>query len=238
VAKPLLAPPPGPKTGSNRTLVIALVVAVVAAAVAVPKLVSSFADSDSPALAAPPKPAAAVESGEDASPEKPAEKPNEEAPAPPQAPKPTVETSETGEIEPVVKLRWSQFESGDRILATVKFANRSKKDVFLPASGEPNPGLAMVVVSSEGDEVRRVVESGKGDQLPRRLVKLASGFEIEIPLVVVAEDETPLPPGTYSIFAELRPDPRFVRLGLPVWKAAHGSVRSAKVPLVVTPKAK
>jgi hypothetical protein len=92
------------------------------------------------------------------------------------------------------------------------------------------------VQAADGDEVRRVVETTKNGQFPRRVAKLAAGMEAEFPIVVVAEDESPLAPGTYTAYAELRPDPRLARLGLPLWTAPKGPVRSEAVTFTVTAK--
>jgi hypothetical protein len=151
--------------------------------------------------------------------------------------KPVIETSADGDIALSMKLRWPQFEAGDRVLAKVKFTNHSLRTVYLPDAGEPDQGFAVVVEDGDGREVRRIVETAKGDQLPRRMAKIDSATEVEFPVTIVAEDETPLAPGTYTAYAELRPDPRLARLGLPLWTAPKGPIRSASVQLVVTAKA-
>jgi len=151
---------------------------------------------------------------------------------------PTLEKSKDGDVEATLKFRFAKVETGERVLAIVKLGNRSERDVWFPAAGEPNAGLAIVVQDAEGNEVRHVVEVAKGDQLPRRVAKLAAGFEIEIPILVVADGEAPLAPGTYSAYAELRPDAHLARTGLPLWTAPKGLVRSDAATLVVTPKSK
>jgi len=147
-----------------------------------------------------------------------------------------IETSADGDLAVSMRLRWPQFESGDRVLAKVRFTNHSLRTVFLPAAGEPDQGFAVVVEDSEGREVRRVVEAAKGDQLPRRMAKIESATEVEYPVTIIAEDETPLAPGTYTVYAELRPDPRLVRVGLPLWTAPKGPIHSASAQFVVTEK--
>lgn len=234
-SEPRAASGAAPAAGSRRKILIAGGVVLVCLAFAVPKLIGALHDPDAapavPAVPVPVQPAPAPG---------PAPKPHAEsgkgkaAPAPAKTP---VETSKDGDLAVAVKLRWQEYEAGDRILASVKYSNHTLKAVHVPAAGEPNPGLAIVVEDASGNEVRRVVESGKSDQLPRRLVKIESGYESEVRAVVLAEDETPLPPGTYSLYVELRPDPLLARLGLPVWTAPKGSVRSEPVPLTITAKA-
>jgi hypothetical protein len=147
-----------------------------------------------------------------------------------------IATSADGDLAVSMRLRWPQFETGDRVLAKVKFTNHSLRTVFLPAAGEPDQGFAVVVEDAEGREVRRVVEAAKGDQLPRRMAKIESATEVEYPVTIIAEDEAPLAPGTYTAYAELRPDPRLARVGLPLWKAPKGPIRSASVQFVVAAK--
>jgi hypothetical protein len=155
----------------------------------------------------------------------------------PEAPKVVIETSADGDIALTMKLRWPQFESGDRVLARVKFTNHSLRTIYLPAAGEPDSGFAVVVEDADGNEVRRIVETAKGDQLPRRVAKIESATETEFPVTIVAEDEAPLAPGKYTAYAELRPDPRLVRLGLPLWTAPKGPVHSEPVAFTVTARA-
>jgi hypothetical protein len=144
-----------------------------------------------------------------------------------------IATSPDGDLALSMKLRWTEFETGDRVLAKVKFSNHSERSVFVPAAGEPNPGLAIVIEDAEGNEVRRVVESAKGDQFPRRLTRVAAGAEVSIPVTLIDENETTLEPGTYAAHVEMKADPRLVRLGVPVWMAPKGTVLSEPVPLVV-----
>ena len=151
-------------------------------------------------------------------------------------PKVVIETSADGDLAVSMRLRWPQFETGERVLAKVKFTNHSLRTVFLPAAGEPDQGFAVVVEDGEGREVRRVVEAAKGDQLPRRMARIESATEVEFPVTIIAEDETALAPGTYTVYAELRPDPRLARVGLPVWTAPKGPIRSASVQFVIAAK--
>lgn len=155
----------------------------------------------------------------------------------PPEPKIVIQASADGDLAIALRLRWSQFESGDRVLARVRFTNHSLRTVYRPAAGEPDPGFAVVVEDADGNEVRRVVEASKGDQLPRRMARIDSATEVEFPVTIVAEDETPLPPGKYTAYAELRADPKLGRLGLPTWTAPKGPIRSESVALTVTAKA-
>jgi hypothetical protein len=151
-------------------------------------------------------------------------------------PKVVIETSADGDLGIALRLRWPQFEAGDRVLAKVRFTNHSLRTVFLPAAGEPDQGFAVVVEDGDGREVRRVVEAAKGDQLPRRMARIDSATEVDFPVTIIAEEEAPLAPGTYTVYAELRPDPRLVRVGLPLWTAPKGPIRSASVQFVVAAK--
>ena len=152
------------------------------------------------------------------------------------APKVVIETSADRDIALSMKLRWPQFETGDRVLAKVKFTNHSLRTVYVPDAGEPDMGFAVVVEDSDGREVRRVVEAARADQLPRRMARIAPATAVDFPVTIVAEDEAPLAPGTYTAYAELKPDPRLARVGLPLWTAPKGPIRSASVPLVVAAK--
>jgi hypothetical protein len=221
---------------SPRTLLIVGGAGAIGLAVAVPSFIGAFTDAnphehpvDPEPYVAPPA-AAAVEEDEAAE-EHHAPKVEEEVEAPPT---PVLETSPDGDVEATIKFRFAEVASGERVQATITLGNRSQRDVYLPAAGEPNHGLAVVVQDAEGAEVRNVVETAKGGQLPRRMTKLAAGCEIELPILVVADDETPLPPGTYTAYVELRPDARLPRLGLPLWTAPKGAVHSDTARLVVT----
>jgi hypothetical protein len=226
------------KLDSKKVLPIAGVAALICAAFAVPSVSDAFHEADpdehpvDPVPFVPPSPAQLAALGFQRAE---AAKPKSGYTAP--VAQPTVEATKDGDLGASLKFRWSEYETGDRIQAKVKFANRSMSPVHVPASGEPNPGLALVVEDADGNEVRRIVEAAKEQQLPRRLVKLMPGFETEVTVVLVAEDEKPLPPGTYSVYPELRADPMLHRLGLPVWKAPKGPVRGEPVPLVITARA-
>jgi hypothetical protein len=227
------------KLDSKKVLPIVGVLALICAAFAVPSVSESFHEADpdehpiDPIPFVPPTPAQLADLGYSGYTEPTRTKAAYVAPVL----KPTVETSQDGDLGASLKFRWSQFESGDRILAKVKFSNHSLAAMHIPASGEPNTGLAVVVEDADGKEVRRIVEAGKEQQLPRRLIKLMPGFETENSVVLVAEDEKPLAPGTYNVYVEMRADPILQRLGLSVWKAPKGPVRSEPVPLVVTARA-
>jgi hypothetical protein len=223
---------------SPRTLVVLGGAAVIGLGMAVPQCIGAFKDADpnehpvDPVPFVPPPPPAEQAAMEMAAVRRPPkiEEPEDVAPTA------TLETAADGDVEASLKLRFSNVETGERVKATVKIGNRSQSDFYVPGPGEPNHGLAVVVQDADGAEVRRVVETAKGGQLPRSMVKVVSGTAIELPILVVGEDETPLAPGTYSAYVELRPDPRLPRLGLPLWTAPKGPVRSDTVTLVVTAK--
>lgn len=171
--------------------------------------------------------------------------PRTEAPATPKASgaaaaaakpaaKPVV-VEEAGDLEVALAFRWPEFEAGDRVLAKVRYTNHGKSAVFVPAGGEPNQTLSIAIEDGEGNEVRRIVEAGDGEALPRRLVRVESGTTVDVPVTLVDENEKPLPPGTYAARVELKADPRLARLGMPTWSAPHGPVRSDPVPLVIKP---
>lgn len=147
-----------------------------------------------------------------------------------------IATAADGDLAVSLQLRWPEFEAGERVLGKVTYANHAQRDVYVPASGEPHQGLAIVIEDAEGHEVRRIVEASRSDQLPRRLTRVPGGGRVESPVTIVAEDEDPLAPGTYTVWAELRFDERLVRLGLPMWKAPKGPARSDAIALVVKPR--
>ena len=152
------------------------------------------------------------------------------------APKPVV-VEEAGDLAVSLTFRWPEFESGDRVLAKVRYTNHSKSAVYVPAPGEPNQTLAIVIEDGEANEVRRVVEAGDGEALPRRLLRVDSGTAVDVPVTLVDEGEKPLAPGTYSVRVEMKPDPRLARLGMATWSAPHGPVSSSAVELVIKPAA-
>jgi hypothetical protein len=117
----------------------------------------------------------------------------------------------------------------------VRFVNTSLRAFELPAAGEPHPTLALVVLDAEGNEVRRVVESGP-DPYPRRTASIPSAGAFELPVAVVSSGDRPLPPGAYTVYAEIRRDPTWARLGIPMWTAPNGPVRSSQVDLRVSAK--
>jgi hypothetical protein len=222
---------------SRKALLVLAAVAIVAVGMALPRLFATFGEVDVNAVpksqAAPPR--QSIFAGREQP--KPPEKPKLDVSAF-QAPagKPTVDTSKTGDLAVTLALRWPEFQTGERVLAKVKFSNHSTGAIHLPAPLEPNPGLAIVVQDAEGREVRRIVETGKGSELPHKLIKLAAGCEAQIQVVVVAEEETPLEPGKYTAWVEMTRDPLLPRLGLPVWTAPNGPIRSESVAFDVTAK--
>ena len=150
--------------------------------------------------------------------------------------KPVV-VEEAGDLAVSLTFRWPEFDSGDRVLAKVRYTNHSKSAVYVPAPGEPNQTLAIVIEDGEANEVRRVVEAGDGEALPRRLLRVDSGTTVDVPVTLVDEGEKPLAPGTYNVRVEMKPDPRLARLGMATWSAPHGPVSSASVELVIKPAA-
>lgn len=146
-----------------------------------------------------------------------------------------VKTSADGDLVVELALRWPSAVSGTSVPATVRLVNTSLKAFQLPSAGEPHPTLAVVVLDREGNEVRRVVESGP-DPYPRRTTLVASGASMELPTLVVGATDAALAPGEYTVHAELRADPVWARLGLPMWKAPYGPARSLQMPLSITAK--
>ena len=150
------------------------------------------------------------------------------------APKPVV-VEEAGDLAVELAFRWPEVETGERIQAKVRYTNHGKNAVYVPAAGEPNQLLAIVIEDGESNEVRRVTEAGDGETLPRRLLRVDSGTTVDVPVMLVDEGEKPLPPGSYVVRVEMKADPRLARLGMPTWSAPNGPVASAAVPLVVKP---
>jgi hypothetical protein len=83
--------------------------------------------------------------------------------------------------------------------------------------------------------VRRVVETTT-DPLPRRVTSLAPGAVFTLPQTLIGTGDEPLAAGRYALHAEFRVDPMWARLGLPVWTAPHGSLRSELVTLTIVPR--
>jgi hypothetical protein len=154
-------------------------------------------------------------------------------PAPPPVATETVAFSADGDLGLEVSVRFPEVPSGALIPATVRFLNRSPREIHIPAAGEAHPTLALVLIDAEGREVRRVVETGT-DPLPRRTRLLAPGAVVAMPQTLVSRNDEPLPPGRYALHAEFRADPAWARLGLPVWTAPRGSLRSELVTLTIT----
>lgn len=214
-------------SGISRTAVVAIVAAVVlglAVALAIPRLLSR--DDE----AAPPAPPPVAQE----TPKPPAQ----QAPDAPAAPEPateTIPTSADGDLALRLHLRVDRVISGAGLPATVRFANTSLAPLDVPDAGEPHPTLALVVLDSAGREVRRVVESGP-DPYPHATRTLAPGATMELRALVLSSADEPLAPGQYTVYAEFRPDPAWVRTGLPFWKAPRGPVRSEQESLSVEPK--
>ncbi len=217
--------------------VIACALPLIAVAIAIPRFMGGGSEGDeavAPAVASPAARAAAADPVDAYRPLELKETPKRVVQEPP--PATTVPVAKDGDLTVSLAFRWKSFETGERVTARIALQNHSPHMVHVPAPGEPDAGLAIVVRDSEGREVRRVVEAARDQPLPRRTLRLVSGGEVAIPVTVVAEDETPLPPGEYTAYVEFRPDPVLQRLGLPVWTAPNGPIHSDPIPLLVTPK--
>lgn len=221
---------PNPERGASRAVMIGVGVAALAAvaALAVPKLLPQ--DDPVPAPETPVAPAPVVEAAAAAA--------DVAAPAvvavpaaAPGAPV-AVPTSADGDLAIDVRLRTPIAASGARLAAIVRFSNTSLKAFHLPAPSEAHPSLALVLLDADGNEVRRVIESS-ADPYPRRTFELKPGRTMELPVDLVGSDDSPLAPGTYTVAAEFRRDPMWGRLGLPMWPAPRGSVRSEQIALTV-----
>jgi hypothetical protein len=137
-------------------------------------------------------------------------------------------TSADGDLSIALSLSAKQFGAGEPIVARVRVTNHGLTGLHLPAAGEPNATLAVILLDHEGMEVRRVIERGS-DPLPLRTVRIDSGASVGLPVSVIAQGEEPLPSGTYSAQVEFDADPAWKRLGLPVWTAPQGTIRSYPV---------
>ena len=227
-------------------LILAIALPAVIAAVALPKLLTGGDDDDEGFVAPVPAVAAAATSpaakgsalpvADDPEDEDEAEdevKGPASAAAKPAEATPPAETSPDGDLALGLKLRWREVPAGDRVLASLRFTNHSQRPMHVAGADEPHPTLAVVVGDAEGNEVRRIIESGH-DQLPRRLELLRPGASCEIPVAIVDTGEQALPAGEYVVLAEFRPDPALLRVGLPVWMGEKGTIRSEPARLVVT----
>lgn len=141
---------------------------------------------------------------------------------------PTIEVTEDGDLAVSLALPAKAYGAGEPIVATVTVTNHGTKSLHLPAAGEPDATLAIILLDDEGMEVRRVIERSS-DPLPLRTVRVDSGVAVDLPVTVVAQGEEPLAAGTYSAQVEFDADPAWKRLGLPVWTAPHGTIRSYPV---------
>ncbi|MCE9634468.1 MAG: hypothetical protein K8T90_02080 [Planctomycetes bacterium] len=226
--------------GSSRLAVVLIAVAVLGttAALAVPRFLAPSLESAAgsaaatgPAAAMVPVVVQAAANGQAAG----AVPAPEVVPNPAQIEPRVVTTSADGDLVVELELRWPSALSGTSVPATVHFVNTSLKPFHLPAPGEPHPTLSIVVLDGGGNEVRRVVESGP-DPYPRRTTLVASGASMDLPALVVGTADLALPPGEYTVHAELRADPVWARLGLPMWKGPNGPARSLQMPLTITAK--
>ncbi len=139
-----------------------------------------------------------------------------------------------GDLVLGVSMRWDKFPEGSAIRAHVTLRNLSLETVHVPAPGEPQPTLTLVVVDTEDREVRRIVEE-TADALPRHTVALLPGATVRFPLDIIAPGETGLLPGSYRVAASYDTHASWHRTGLPVWTAPAGSVRSDLFSFDVTP---
>lgn len=140
--------------------------------------------------------------------------------------------SEDGDLAVTLRLRWERVRQGQEIPATVRIENFTLQGFHLPADGESFPTLAVVVLDAEGNEVHRIVQAGD-DPLPRRTVLLQSGELVERSVAVLEAGEDTLPPGEYSAHVEFSTDRAWKRLGLPVWTAPNGRLKSSPVRFTV-----
>jgi len=133
-----------------------------------------------------------------------------------------------GDLAVALVLEAASLKAGQPLTAAVEYANHSMDDLHLPAAGEPNGTLAVVVLDAEGMEVRRIVEKGQ-DPLPGRTMVVATATRRTVPVTILARGEAPLAPGKYSAHVEFHADPHWKRLGLRTWSAPKGTIRSFPV---------
>jgi len=136
-----------------------------------------------------------------------------------------IATSEDGDLAVDLALDDANYASGEPVRGVVHVTNHMLGDVHVPAAGEPNAALTIVVLDQDGMEMRRVTETG-AEPLPRKTLLLKTGSRVDLPVTILARGEDPLPAGTFSAHVEFDADPVWKRLGLPVWTAPNGIVRS------------
>jgi hypothetical protein len=144
-----------------------------------------------------------------------------------------VETVAGGDLAIRLELPRTTALTGMAVRGEVRVANSGEETVHIPAAGEAQPTLTIIVLDSEGAEVRRVVESGV-DTLPRNTTALEGGHVTRLPVALVETEDDPLPPGEYSAHVEFDAHPHWKRLGLNVWTAPSGALRSDRVRFTVT----
>ncbi len=144
-----------------------------------------------------------------------------------------VETVAGGDLAIRLELPRTTALTGMAVRGEVRVANSGEETVHIPAAGEAQPTLTIIVLDSEGAEVRRVVESGL-DTLPRNTTALEGGHVTRLPVALVETEDDPLPPGEYSAHVEFDAHPHWKRLGLNVWTAPSGALRSDRVRFTVT----
>lgn len=205
-------------------------VPLVLGAIAIPRLLTGGEDAPPPVAALTQAPTAAA-----GAPAPSAEAESADAGGPPAPAGPPIPVSADGDLVLRVNFRWPTFPEGGAIPATVRFGNAGTSAFHLPAPAEPHPSLALVVLDASGREVRRIVETSS-DPYPRRTQELRSGHAMDLPVRILDAEDEPLPPGEYTVYAEFRPDPAWVRLGLPFWSAPDGPVRSDQESFLVVPR--
>ncbi len=139
-----------------------------------------------------------------------------------------IETAMDGDLAIAIHLDVPQLKAGQPLTAEIEYTNHSMDDLHLPAAGEPSGTRAVVVLDSEGMEVRRIVEKGQ-DPLLARTMLVATGTRASVPVTILAHGEEALAAGKYSAHVEFSADPLWRRLGVRTWTAPKGTIRSFPV---------
>lgn len=138
-----------------------------------------------------------------------------------------------GDLRLALGMRRTSYPAGAIVRARLTLLNHSLDTVHVPAPGEPQPTLRIVILDAAGETVRTIVEDAD-DPMPRRTCRLASGGQIEWDVDVVAAGEAPLEPGTYRLAAVYDASPAWQRTGLDMWTAPGGSVRADQFSFEIT----
>lgn len=214
-------------------IVVAMCAGLIGATLAVPKLMSPDADDAWPTEAT-----AAAPTGR-----------TPEASAPVTAPEPTAEvddvvdedlvlpdpivpTTTDGDLSVELSVEATTHAFGAPVKSRVSLINHDDEAFHVPAEGEPQPHMEVVVVDAEGNEVRRIAEEGDG-AMPTHTVRIDPGHRRHFSVDVVAEGEDPLPLGQYAVHVEFDSSPVWRRLGLRTWQATNGRLRSPAVLIEV-----